>query len=149
MKKITNGFEETQNAGEEFAKELVGGDAVLLFGNLGAGKTTFMQGVAKGLGIAKRITSPTFLIVRRYEVNNSKGIERLYHIDLYRTQTENDLKGLGISEIFEDENATIAIEWSEKLENFFPKRGWKITFETINENIRSIDIKKIDQRMYG
>jgi|SRR5579872_219682 len=119
MKVITDSYEATQKLGEKFAKDINPGDILLLFGDLGSGKTTFMQGLAKGLGIQKRIISPTFIIVRKYEVPihprggdaNSSSSERsesrssdgssrqartiktLYHIDLYRTQTPSASSG--------------------------------------------------------
>lgn len=148
MKIQTNSFEETQKQGEEFAQKLHGGDVVLLFGDLGAGKTTFMQGLAEGLGIERRIISPTFIIVRRYDVPGSDPgqarmtIHTLYHIDLYRTQTEDDLKGLGIPEILEDTSSVVAVEWPEKLGQLIPKKRWGITFTTLDENTRSIEIEK-------
>lgn len=148
MKIHTNSFTQTQKIGEEFAKNLKGGDVVLLFGNLGAGKTTFTQGLAKGLGIKRRIISPTFIIVRKYEVakvtlgseatpearlKKDSGqarmtIKNLYHIDLYRTETEDDLKGLGLPEILEEKDAVIVIEWPEKLGSLIPKKRWEIQF---------------------
>lgn len=140
MKVLTNNFEETQNLGEEFAQKIQPGDALLLFGNLGTGKTTFLQGLAKGLGIQRRIISPTFIIVRKYSID--KQIKHFYHIDLYRTHTEDDLKGLGIPEILEEKDAIVAIEWPEKLYTLTPKRGWELYFKTIDENIRSITIEK-------
>ena len=145
MKVHTNSAEETQHAGKTFAKKLHGGDVILLYGNLGAGKTTFVQGLAKGLGIEKRIISPTFIIVRRYEIpsvilvnevnpGSDSGQARMtvrtfYHIDLYRTQTEDDVKGLGIDEILEEKDAIVAIEWPEKLGSFLPKKRWELRFE--------------------
>src|SRR5579859_3177717 len=161
MKQITNSHTTTQELGEDFAKKLHGGDVLLLFGDLGSGKTTFMQGLAKGLGIERRIISPTFIIVRKYEVPESspiKNIQTLYHIDLYRTQTrstsfgltqdessgqaEDDLQGLGMNEILHENNAIVAIEWPEKLGSFLPEKRWELHFETLSENERSITIEK-------
>ncbi len=143
----TNNFEETQKIGEEFASHLEGGDVLCLQGDLGAGKTTFMQGLAKGLGVTHRIISPTFIIMRKYEVprikNQESRIKLLYHIDLYRTATEDDLKGLGIPEILEEKDAIVAIEWSEKLGLLLPKKRWELDFEWIDENTRKIVIKKL------
>lgn len=165
MKQIlqTNSFEETQKIGEEFASRLQGGDVVCLRGDLGAGKTTFMQGLAKGLGVSQRIISPTFIIVRKYEIPSAvilgnemnpessmqdpgqagMTIKTLYHIDLYRTETEDDLKGLGFPELLEEKNAIIAIEWAEKLSSLLPKKRWELDFEWISENERKIEIRKI------
>lgn len=170
MQKITKSFEETQQFGEEFAQQIMAGDTLLLFGNLGAGKTTFMQGFAKGLRIAKRIISPTFIIVRKYEVPNSSSRERsesrskilkqvqddnlqqtqgrndirsLYHVDLYRTQTEHDLESVGLAEILSEKDAVVAIEWPGKLGSLLPKNRWELHFETLDEDTRRITIEKV------
>lgn len=142
MQVVTNNYEETQKIGEEFAAKLHGGDIVLLYGNLGDGKTTFMQGLAKGLGIEKRVISPTFIIVRKYDVKNSPDVATLYHIDLYRTQTLSDLQGLGLPEILEEKNAIVAIEWPEKLHSLSPKKHYSVSLETLDENTRKITIEK-------
>ena len=138
---ITNTFEDTQKIGEDFAQQLKPGDVVLLYGDLGSGKTTFTQGLVKGLGIKKRIISPTFVIVRTYKIATSHqplAIRKLYHIDLYRTETENDLKGLGIEEILNDKEAIVVVEWPEKLRRMLPRKRWKIHFSYENENQRKI-----------
>src|SRR5664279_2141969 len=94
-KYINNSFEETQHLGYEFAKNIKQGQVLALFGDLGSGKTTFVQGFAKGLGITKKIISPTFIIVRSYEI----GVRNFYHVDLYRIHNESDIDGLGLLEI--------------------------------------------------
>ncbi len=138
---ITKSSTETKDFARKFAKSLKGGDVLLLYGNLGSGKTTFVQGLAEGLGIKERIISPTFIIVREHKVMmNDKGlmINKFYHIDLYRVQDSKDIEGLGIKEILNDPNNIVAIEWAEKLE-LLPK-GIKINFEYISENERRISI---------
>src|SRR3989344_70079 len=95
---ITNSFEETQNIAEEFAHTLKGGEVLCLYGDLGYGKTTFIQGLAKGLGLKGRIISPTFIIMRSYEIKlktkNEKrkttvqNVKNFYHVDLYRISNE-------------------------------------------------------------
>lgn len=102
---------------------------------MGAGKTTFVQGLAKGLGIKRRITSPTFIIVRSY------GEENFYHIDLYRIESDKDIEGLGIEEIFKDSKNIIAVEWPEKVEKLIPVNRTEIHFEYLDENRRKITIK--------
>src|SRR5579872_7190874 len=128
MKIHTTSSKQTQKAGEAFAKELKAGDIILLYGDLGAGKTTFVQGLAKGLRITKRLISPTFTIIRRYAIPKRAKIKTFYHIDLYRTQTEDDLKGLGLQEIMSEKDAVVAIEWPEKLGSLLPKKRWEIQF---------------------
>jgi tRNA threonylcarbamoyladenosine biosynthesis protein TsaE len=143
---VTNSFTETQNVGEYVASHLSGGNILLLYGDLGAGKTTFMQGVAKGLGIGRRIISPTFTIVRKYEISNVKypmsSDTCLYHIDLYRTESEENLKGIGLEEILLEKRAIVAIEWPEKLGGLVPERRWEVRFEWLTENERKITIEK-------
>lgn len=159
---ITKSAEETQKFAEELASTLKCGGVLLLYGNLGAGKTTFMQGFARGLGIEQRIISPTFVIVRKYESSLSSrmdmrdlsekneisqevrnDITSLYHIDLYRTESDADLESIGIQEILDDKNAVIAIEWPEKLGNFLPEKRIEILFETKSENEREITVSYV------
>src|SRR5664279_132953 len=120
MKKvvITNSFEETQQLGNSFAAQLKGGEVLALYGDLGSGKTTFMQGLAKGLGVIKTIISPTFIIMRTYDTGSMK----LYHVDLYRIENEKDVNGLGLFELMEDPENIVAIEWPDKIENLLPEK---------------------------
>jgi len=90
---VTNSSEETQKLGRNFAKTLKNGDVIYLCGILGSGKTTFVQGLAQGLGINGRIISPTFVIVRNYKVKKNKvNIISFYHIDLYRIGSGKDIE---------------------------------------------------------
>lgn len=91
--------------------------AICLYGELGSGKTTFVQGFAKGLGITKRLLSPTFIIVRRYNIPKDQSF--LYHVDLYRV-TGADLEGIGITEILADSKSYVVVEWAEKLGKYLP-----------------------------
>lgn len=145
-KVATSSGKETQQFGEEFAHTLKPGDTVLLYGDLGFGKTTFVQGVAKGLGVEKRIISPTFVIVRHYKIATSHqplAIRSFYHIDLYRVETESDLKGIGMEEILRDKIAIKLIEWPEKLGSIQPKNHISVSFEYIVENERKISIEHV------
>jgi len=110
-----------------------------LYGELGAGKTTFTQGFVKGLGITTRLLSPTFIIVRRYSIETLQSF--LYHIDLYRVKSEADLEGLGLREIFSDPSAIILIEWAERLGTVLPKHRVDMHFETLGNDERKITIK--------
>ena len=143
---ITNSFEETQRAGFEFARLHLCEGAILtrirlvaLYGDLGSGKTAFAQGMAAGLGIKRRIISPTFIIVRKYELR----IRNFYHIDLYRVQSERDFEALGIEEILNDEKSIVIVEWAEKLGSLLPEKRWEIGFEYLDEETRKITINKI------
>lgn len=132
---VTNNFERTQKLGKDFAKFLKRGDVVALYGDLGSGKTTFVQGLAKGLGIKQGIISPTFIIVRSYRL----GVGSFYHIDLYRTESEKDIEGLGIEEIINNKNNIVVVEWAEKLKKYLPKKRIDVNFFYENENKRRIN----------
>ena len=141
---ITNSLQETQAFAEKFAEELKPGDIIALSGELGAGKTTVVQGFAKGLGITNRIISPTFIIARSYEIKNpNKKLEKFYHIDLYRINSEKDLEGLGMKEILSEKDAVVVIEWPERLGSFMPEKRWEIKIESLGENERKININKL------
>ncbi len=103
--------EETLVLGENLGKSLESGDIVLLFGDLGAGKTTFTQGICHGLGLPRGeyIRSPTFTLINEYQ-----GKCPIYHIDLYRLETQEDIEGLGLEEILFG-NGIAIVEWAEKL----------------------------------
>ncbi len=137
---ITKNAKATQEIGESFGKTLLGG-VVALYGDLGSGKTTFVQGLAKGLGIKNRIISPTFIIVRSYKLDTKKTT-LFYHIDLYRTTNSDDFNGVGLFEILSNPDNIVVIEWAEKMQGMLPKKRIDITFEYVDENKRNILIKK-------
>jgi tRNA threonylcarbamoyladenosine biosynthesis protein TsaE len=109
---------DTQTAGEEFAGLLRPGDVVLLSGQLGAGKTTFVQGVARGLGVHERVTSPTFVMVREHECVNELGIATLHHADVYRVGSLGEVSDLALGELVE-ESAVALVEWGEIASSVF------------------------------
>ena len=109
-----------------------GGEVLALTGPLGAGKTTFVQGLASGLGIKGRIISPTYVLMREYEVGKeqrAKGLEKLYHVDFYRLdRAEEEVEMLGLPEIWESSGNVVVIEWAEKVRSRLPKRTRWIRF---------------------
>ena len=119
---IIDSYQKTQSLGEKIAKKLTGGEVLALHGNLGGGKTTFVQGLAKGLGIKRRIISPTFVIVRTYNLK-LQNAKRFYHIDLFRVESQKDIKMLGVEEIINDPKNIIVIEWAERLGELYLRRG--------------------------
>ena len=142
METITNSPNQTQKLGEEFAYRLKGGEIIGLIGELGSGKTTFVQGLAKGLGVKKRIISPTFVLIRSYKGKTREGKSlNLYHVDLYRIRDINDARGLGLEEIWSNPKNIVVIEWAEKIEKILPKKAIKIYFEYLGENRRRIKIQ--------
>jgi tRNA threonylcarbamoyladenosine biosynthesis protein TsaE len=141
MEIITNSASETQKLGEKIAASLKTGTVLALFGDLGSGKTTFMQGLAVGLGIKDRILSPTFVLMRQYQILNTKyEILNLYHIDLYRIENERDTQSLGLQELWSDPTNIVAIEWPEKIAGILPKNRIEIYFEYLGEERRKIKV---------
>ncbi len=129
--------QETLKFAEQFAKTLNAGDVLALFGDLGAGKTVFVKGLAKGLGVKAKVSSPTFVFLKIY-----KGKKlTVNHIDLYRGEKLSDFKNLGLDEIFGNGDITV-IEWAQRLENNLPKKRIDIFIEKINEKTRKITITK-------
>ncbi len=108
----------TQAAGEDFAALLRPGDVVLLAGPLGAGKTTFVKGVARALGVVERVTSPTFTMVRQHEAHNDLGIETLHHADVYRVESLGEVLDLDLGELVE-ESAVALVEWGDLASSVF------------------------------
>jgi len=127
---ITKNEEETRQIGKSLAQELKGGEIICLEGDLGGGKTTFTQGLAKGLGVKQWPTSPTFVLIREYDT--------LTHIDCYRIQADDLLK-LGFKKILKS-NKIKVIEWADKIKNILPRNCLWIKFEFINETTRKITL---------
>jgi tRNA threonylcarbamoyladenosine biosynthesis protein TsaE len=137
----TKKYEETRQLAKEFAASLRGGEIIALYGDLGAGKTTFAQGLAEGLGITTHVNSPTFILLRTYRImNHESRIKDFYHIDLYRIEDAADIASLGLEEILGQKDAVIAIEWPERMGSLLPKDIIDIQFEYIGENERKITI---------
>ncbi len=118
-------------------KRLTQGAVVALDGPLGAGKTTFVKGIAKALGITEEITSPSFTIISEY-----RGTVPLYHMDLYRIDTIEEFELIGPEEMIDGEGISI-IEWAHKAKDFFPKRTISVTFTMDQEGKRIIKIEGI------
>lgn len=141
---ITKSTDETINLGETIGKTVKGSTLIALHGDLGSGKTTFVQGLAKGLGIKKRLISPTFIILRTYEIKlkSLKKGSRFYHVDLYRTQSQDDIRGIGLDEIIKGNQDIVAIEWAEKLGEFLPDKRIDIYFKQQDNNrVITVNIK--------
>lgn len=142
MEKTTKSAEETKKFAAEFAEKLKGGEILCLYGELGSGKTTFVQGLAKGLGIKKRILSPTFILMRSYLID-SQTTNQFHHVDLYRIDKPRDVEMLGLQEIFNNPQDIVAIEWAERIKGILPSKRIDIYFEHIDENTRRIRIQPL------
>lgn len=140
MERFTSSEEQTKKIGLDLANRLQGGDILCLSGELGAGKTTLVKGLAAGLGIKKEITSPTFTLLNIYEVKKD-GIRKLVHIDTYRLKNEEELLDIGAEDYLGAADTVCVIEWPEKIEELLKnkrtlnlkmgheKNGRKITLE--------------------
>lgn len=113
----TNSPKETEKLGMGLSQKIKGGDILLLSGDLGAGKTALVKGIAKGLGIKNEITSPTFTLMNTYPINNKKtpSLNQMIHIDTYRLKNERELIEIGVEDYLGQENTVCLIEWPEKI----------------------------------
>ena len=141
MEVISKSPRETQKIAKDFSKDLKPGDIVALYGDLGAGKTVFIQGIAQGLKIKKKITSPTFVFIHTYSINIANQDSSFYHMDLYRGETVHDFESLGLDEIINDKNVVV-VEWASKIEDRLPKKRIDVTIKAVNEYTRRITIER-------
>jgi tRNA threonylcarbamoyladenosine biosynthesis protein TsaE len=141
MEYLSNSKTETYKIAAKIAKELKGGEILALSGDLGSGKTTFVQGLAAALGIKNQVTSPTFVLLKKYKVESSKlKIKSLIHVDAYRMESEKDAESIGLSEYLNDKKNLVVIEWPEKIIKIFPDGKKLVKFKYVDENTRKITI---------
>lgn len=165
MKYVSNSTKETAKIAKEFAKKIFniknskGAVVVGLGGELGAGKTTFTKSFAKALGIKETVKSPTFNILKKYEIKNKKSkadikplsllnvpkedLKFLYHIDAYRINNAKEILEIGWKEIIKDSNNIILVEWAENIKKVFPKAHFWLKFAHVEEGSRGVDIKEV------
>ncbi len=135
MKKVKVCIENLPEFAREFLDNL-DGNCIALAGNLGAGKTRFVQEMAKNLDIKERVISPTFVIMKEYKIKSEKRFKKLVHIDAYRLQSEDDLKIFNIKELLNNPENLIFIEWPERLGQDTLKSCKKLSIKNISENCR-------------
>lgn len=141
MQIITKTTEETAEFGKNLSPKLKGGDILLLEGELGAGKTTLVKGLAAGLGITYEITSPTFTLMNTYPVNSDK-IKTLVHIDTYRLKDEEELIEIGAEDYLGKPDTLCIIEWPEKIAGLLNgQKTITITIDHSENDQRKINIK--------
>ena len=127
---ISKSREETLAFAESYAKTLRGGDVVLLDGEMGAGKTVFTKGLAKGLGIEEEVTSPTYAYMNDYD-------GRLFHYDCYRIESVEQAERLGLADYF-DMGGICIIEWAQNIAPLLPKKVKRVKIKKLSENEREI-----------
>ena len=136
---VTHTPGETEAFAAKLAAELPEGSVLALYGNLGAGKTVFARGFARGLGITEPISSPTFTILQEYPHNG----KMFYHMDLYRIDNSDAALAFGIDEFLYDQTAMTLLEWPERIEDILPEKTIKLTVEhapEITDESRKITI---------
>lgn len=138
----TNNSQETQDLAYKLAQKLEPGDVVALSGDLGGGKTTFTKGLLAGLQGQGVVTSPTFVLQKKYAVDKG-NINELLHFDVYRINTTEELFALGWEEILDQGGSVIVVEWAEKIKSALPPSTYWVKFEYIDENTRHISIQKL------
>ena len=134
---ISNSIADTEAFAESLAKTFVGGEVILLNGDLGAGKTHFVKGLARGLGVDELVTSPTFALHNSYS-----GRLVLNHFDFYRIDDSEEVAILGLDEFFYDKLAVSAIEWSDNVKDLLPKRCITVGIDKLSDNTRKITVNK-------
>ena len=137
MEAISHSAEETEQLGAELARELRPGDVVTLIGEIGAGKTTFVRGLAQGLGVpAGSVASPSFVLVRQY----TSGRMPLYHADLFRLENLPQAANVGLEECYEAGGVTL-IEWANKVPGVLPEQFLEIRFEAMDPESRRLTLQ--------
>ena len=141
MEKVfkTQSAEETAQVARELAKTLKGGETLALVGNLGAGKTAFVQALAQTLGVEERVTSPTFVYMHVHELKN-KTLKRLVHVDAYRGDAKT-LLGIGLDEYLGDPETTVVIEWADRAEEILPAGTIFVRFLHAGGDVREIRLE--------
>lgn len=132
---LTHSEKETEQIGKTLVKNLKGNEVVALYGDLGAGKTAFVRGAAKGLHINSDVSSPTFALVHEYECESFP----VYHFDMYRISSYEDLYSTGYFDYID--TGVLFIEWSENITEFLPEKKIEVTIEKLNSTTRNIKIK--------
>ena len=152
---ISSSTKKTESLGKEFAKKILRTEieeearVMSLEGELGGGKTTFVKGFARGLGIEEMIKSPTFVIMKKYKLTTSNkqqttkscNLRYFYHVDCYRIENPKEISNLTWKEIVENPQNIIAVEWGEKIKEILPEKYFQIAFEFINKNTRKLTFK--------
>ena len=138
MKHITHSAEETHNLGKAFGQSLLTESIIAFFGDLGAGKTTFIRGLVEGIGLVdmRTVSSPTITFLHIYS-----GAKTIFHLDLYRLPRKEEFLAAGFDEYFKVDGIC-CIEWAEKIASILPPHTFKINFSYLGEKEREIEIMK-------
>jgi len=138
MKKTTNSAQQTKKLAQDMAKTMKPGQVLALCGDLGVGKTTFIQGVAKGLGIKQPVTSPSFVIMNQYDIPNRKL--KLCHFDFYRYQEDSEQSPADVLDYLNNKGYICLIEWADRVKGLLPKNTTNIHIKYLDDSKREINI---------
>lgn len=138
----TKNEQQTMSVAEKLGRTLTVPQVISLVGDLGAGKTTFAKGIAKGLGIEKMVTSPTFTILNEYLDNKIK----MYHFDMYRLESEDEARAVGFENYFDlaSLDGITLVEWAENTNGILPEKYLQVTLEKLGDDERKIIIEQIE-----
>jgi len=140
---------QTKKTGNDLAKKILKSKnqkkakILALEGDLGGGKTTFLQGFAGGLGIKEKILSPTFVLMKKFKITKDKKFKNFYHFDCYRIKNPKEILEIGFKNIISDSQNIVAVEWADRIKKILPKNKILLKFIFINKKNRKIWIKNV------
>lgn len=140
---VSKDAKDTKELARRLSSKIKPNDVLALYGDLGAGKTTFVRYLTEALKIPSRVQSPTFVIVRKY-VGRKGIIKTVNHVDLYRLTDIDEVKDIGLDDLINEPDSVTAIEWPELIETELPKNTIKIKFQVVDENERKINVQNLD-----
>ena len=141
IKFISNSPKQTEKFAQMLASKITKGNTILLYGDMGAGKTTFTKYLLKAFGVQSAVTSPTFTIVNEYEQNGIK----INHFDMYRLEDESDAQEIGLEEMLNSKDGINIVEWPQKASSFLPDRCIQISINILGETKREFLVEGIDE----
>ena len=144
MVKTTHSPEETMALAARLTQMLKGGEVLALHGDLGGGKTTFTKGLAETLKVEESITSPTFVMLKKYPAKIDNQKIEFIHIDAYRAESLDDIKSVGIEDFLNRTDVIMVVEWAEKILEILPAKIININFKVVDEKTREITIEGLD-----
>ena len=136
---------ETEQLAEQFGRSLTTGGVIALYGTLGSGKTTFVKGLARGVGVTSAIQSPTFILMNVHDIRHH-ALKTLVHVDCYRLDSVGELREIGLEDYLVDPSALMVIEWAEKAKGLIPKKCTKIRFGIEPDHTHLITIEQSQSR---
>jgi tRNA threonylcarbamoyladenosine biosynthesis protein TsaE len=138
---ITKNEQETMKVAEDMAADLKGGEVIGLIGNLGAGKTVFAKGLARGLGLKENINSPTFVLMKVYRIKKHQRAKSFVHIDAYRLKSSASFYDIGISDYAYDMESIVLVEWADKMREILKDGFIRVRIASLGGQRRQITIK--------